>query len=212
MRKIFLHTLLVLGMAFSGAPVFAQGSKLTDLTELAEPPAPGDVSYIVDLSEQTAANRSKKITTFNLTRKHTKWVDSWEDFDTIGGESVYQIDPTEADTFYFDTTAIFSATTMTPVSGVTALMPQAESGVSNARITIVKADSGVTPVVVAGYTADGLTYQSIWVNIGTPATTNQSGTTDWEIDSQGDTKTYILCPDAESPVDVWLESKVISGT
>jgi len=208
--KGLLLLVLLLSVSFSGAPVFAQGSKLTDLTELGEPPATSDVLYIVDLSEATAADRSKKITAQNLSRTHSKWVKSWTDFDTVGGESVYQIDLSVASTYYIDATSIFSATTMDPITGITVIFPEAAAGVSNIPFRVTKADSGATGVILVGYTSNCTSYQTMWVNVGTGGATNRSGTSDWEIDSQGDSKTFVVCPDPESAVSAWPVCKHIN--
>lgn len=212
MKRILLLTLLVALTPFLASPVFAQGSKVSDLTEKTTPPAAqSDWVYFIDMAEATAANRSKKISAQNLKRTHTKWVNSWQDMSTISGDSVFVVDLAVADTFYIDTAGVFAGATMSPITGLTVVFPQAVAGVSNVPFTVVKADGGVTRVVLAGYTADGAVYQNMWVNVGTGGGTNRSGTSDWEMDSQGDSKTFRLCPDPESEVSAWAVAKRING-
>jgi hypothetical protein len=223
MKKLGIFLLGTLFFVF-GAPfvplgtqfvphTWAQGSKVSDLTEKTTPPAAqSDWVYFIDMSESTAANRSKKISPQNLKRTHSKWVDSWQDMSTISGDSVFVMDLAVADTIYVDTTAIFAGATMDQITGLTVVFPQAVAGVSNIPFTVVKTDGGVTGVILVGYTANGTAYQNMWVNVqtGVTATTNRSGTSDWELDSQGDSKTFVLCPDPESDVSAYPVAKSIN--
>ena len=183
-------------------------SKVSALTEKTTPPNPQtDWLYFIDMTETTAANRSKKISVEDLLRPKTVWVKHPNSFTTVGGESVYQIDPANGNVYMVDTSAIYLAgVTFDAVSGITILLPAAVAGISNVQVEIRKADSGLTPVQVWAYTSDGATFQRLWSDVSgaTGAATNVA-----DMDTGGDTRTYRICPDPESAVSAWPVCSVI---
>lgn len=183
-------------------------SKVSALTQKTTPPNPQtDWVYFIDMSESVAASRSKKINVQDLIRPKTVWVNHPNQFVTVGGESIYQVDPALGNVFMIDTTSIYlSGTTFDAVSGITVMLPPPSSGNSNVQVEIRKADSGITPVQVWAYSANGITFQRIWNDMSTE---KRSGVSVWDVDNQGDVRAYRLCPDPESEVSAWPTFKII---
>lgn len=191
-------------------------SKVSALTQKTTPPNPTtDWLYFIDMTEATAANRSKKIAVQDLLRPKTVWVNNQSQFTTVGGDSVYQINLANGNVYMVDTTAIYaSGSGFGAVSGITIIMPAAVSGNSNVPIEIRKADSGVTPVEIWAYTADGTTFQNLWVDLTpdsgeTEQPTYRSGVSVWDMETQGDVRAYRMCPDPESEVSAWPTYKIV---
>lgn len=211
--KRFAITLLafVIILGFWAAPVLAD-SKVSALTaKTTEPDPADDLLYYIDMSETVAASRSKKISPQVFKRDRTVWVKSWSQFDTLGtvdgGDSVYQVNPDNGTIYMVDTSAIYLAgVTFDPITGITIMLPQSVSGVSNQEITIRKADSGITPIQIWAYSADGVTFQRIWRDTSgvTGIATDIS-----DMDTGGDVRTYVMCPDPESSVSAWPVSNTI---